>query len=198
MSNSDIEIEEKAITGILEKMEQLPQYGAIAPRMINADGSKADLRAVPLGYKRLFLQFFVSRFDRKMQDELQANEYGIIEQTFLPGSFFICRTEALIKCRLFDPNVFLYREEEILAERMKRKGYLLGVDDSYQYLHKHDYKAESIKKIIQGHKRVFVSERYYFRRYMHANLFQMIYVCIFEYLGLVRYIVRNEVSRRRK
>ncbi len=195
ISNSDIEVDENVISDIVTKMEQLPQYGAVAPRMINADGSIADLRVVPLGYKRLFLQFFVSRFDQKRQNELKEDKNGIVEQTLLPGSFFICRTEALIKCRLFDPNVFLYREEEILAERMKRSGYIMGVDNNRYYRHDHNYKAESIKTIIRNHKRLFVSERYYFRRYKHADLFHMLYVCLFEYLGLIRYIARSVIKR---
>ena len=86
------------------------------------------------------------------------------------GAFFVVRAVDLYKCGLFDPNTFLYMEEEILSERMK------SIDKGAYYypevtvIHAH---GVSTKKYIKNKMNniLFESEYYYYRKYMHTNLF---------------------------
>lgn len=186
ISNSDIEIDECVVKELIFDMERDSRYGAMAPMMLNNLGEIVDLQAVPLGYKRLFLLCFARHLDHKMKNTLKEDKNGIIYQEHVQGSFFICKTEAMEKCGMFDPNVFLYREEEILGRRLMKKGYFLGVDKKLSYVHNHNYETETISRIIKNRRMLFVSERYFFRRYLNANLWQMLYVCLFENIWLFR------------
>ena len=194
ISNSDIVVDEKTILSLISNLNDMPQFGALAPRMINSASGLVPLRAIPLGYKRLFLQVFISNLDKKTEHQLSVNEHGIVQQSFLPGSFFICKMEAILKCNMFDSNVFLYREEEILAERLKKKGYLVGVSNNTSFLHNHLYEKESFEKVVKGKKMEHISERYYFKKYLKASPIQMMYVNFFEFLYTVRWAIRHIIK----
>ena len=196
ISNSDIDVDENTIINLVNDLSNNKKIGAIAPRMKNADGYLVPLRYIPLGYKRLFLQVFINNLDLKNEKKLLSDENGITIQSFLPGSFFICTMEALLKCEMFDPNVFLYREEEILAKRLNEVGYLVGVDTHFSYVHNHQYNKESLAKVIRGKNMEHKSERYYFKKYMNSNIIQMLYVFIFECLYTLRWSIRHIIKNR--
>lgn len=194
ISNSDISIQENTIVKLVDSLESSEKYGALAPRMRNSEGDLVPMRAIPLGYKRLFLQLFINNLDKKTEYKLKEDEFCIVDQSFLPGSFFVCKMDALRRCGKFDPHIFLYREEEILAVRLKRVGYQVGVSNSVSYVHNHPYNKENIKKIIKGKRMEHRSERYFFREYLKATPIQMLYVSFFEFLYTIRWTIRHIIK----
>ena len=185
ISNSDIEIEEMTITKLIDLLKSHRSYGALAPRMLNEKMEKTPLRYYELDYKRLFLTCFIKSVDSFFENKITMGTGTIVDQSFLYGSFFVCRSEAMKKCDYFDSNVFLYREEEILGKRLNKAGYKLGVVTDVYYIHNHQYSKENLSIIIKNLKILQKSERYYFKYYLNANKLQMLYVCLFEYIFLI-------------
>ena len=196
ISNSDIDVDELVIQKIIEDLNANYRYGALAPLMFDKRGKPNYYRSIPLNYKRLFLRAFSFKIDKRNYDKLIVHSDGIIEQSYLPGSFFICTEEAMIACQYFDENVFLYREEEILALRMNRSGYLLGIDPSVKFIHNHQYHKESLSYHIKMIKQMNISEKYYFKEYFKANKLEMLYVDFMQKIFLLRYLIKVIVKTR--
>ena len=189
ISNSDIEVDEITIQKVIKKFELFSEFGVMAPRMLDENGNIFPMRFIEIGYKRLLLMCFIKDLDKKTERYVSQYSDNIYVQSFLPGSFFICRAKALIDCGMFDPNVFLYMEEDILSKRMRKAGYKLAVIDNLYYKHNHKYSKETLSFIIKSQKTIFLSERYFFRKYLNASYFQIIYVSILENIFLCRIII---------
>ena len=194
ISNSDIEIDEKTIQGIIEMLEEFPEFGAMAPRMLDGYGNITPLRFLETSYKRLFLSCFIKDLDKKTEKFIKNYEANIKLQSSLPGSFFICRTQALIDCNMFDTSIFLYGEEEILGRRMQNAGYKLGVVNDLYYQHNHIYSKESLSSIIRHKNLDFISEQYFFKKYLGASRFQMNYVRFFEKLYMCKHVAGHIIK----
>lgn len=195
ISNSDVEVEEITIKGVIEKLEQFPEFGAMAPKQLDSAGNIVPLRFFELGYKRLLLLCFAIGLDKKTEKYLKEYADNIYEQSFLHGSFFICRTQAFIDCDMFDTEIFLYREEEILGKRMNSIGYKLAVINNLYYKHTHKSSEEKLLSFIKQRKLEFTSERYFFRKYLNASKLQIIYVYILEKLMLCRLIIKHIILK---
>lgn len=171
ISNSDIEITEDTAEKLIEKMNQNPEYGILAPRMYTYTGEPAELRYIPLGYKRAFLRIFKG-VDSKSEKKVSCND-GIYNQSFVPGSLFITSRKAISECDYFDKNVFMYREEEILAQRMSQAGYKVGIVKGLKYTHLHRYDLMNTKDYLKMYRQEFASERYFFKKYKNAGAMQI-------------------------
>ena len=150
------------------------------------------LRFIKLGYLRILLRVIVPEktIDRMTQQFCKKTE-NIIQQSFLPGSFFISKTNALQDCGGFDERIFLYREEEILGKRLEKVNYIEAVVSDCYFIHKHDYKAENAEIIYKRNIIAMKSEQLYFREYLNSNRLQMMYVILIEKIYIfTRYIAQ--------
>ena len=183
ISNNDVAVKKQSVEYLCERLYKNRKYGALAPVMLDSKGNRVPLRYLDLGYLRLFLRIFVSEtsLDAKYQNKLKAHD-GIIEQTFLPGSFFAVNSKAMQEAGLFDENTFLYREEEILGKRFERAGHKEGVLVDIYYQHNHKYHSESVANKKKSLKMALDSEKYYFFTYVCNTRFEKIYVLIEEKL----------------
>lgn len=181
ISNSDVYIQEDDLEKTVRKMIQYPDFGILAPRMINADETVVNPHVGDLNYKTLFNRLFLREKQRdKHWEKKIIKRDNIIMQNFVPGSFFVVSAEAISKCEYFDENIFLYREEEILGKRMEKAGFEIGLLEDAFFHHNHHYRKETAKKKLYALKIALKSEKYYFRVYKKANKFQMLYVSIFQ------------------
>lgn len=186
ISNSDIEIDEETIVKLSENLNEYKNIlGAIAPRMKNEFHKVIPLRYIPLNFLRIFLRiFFSENFIDRCSERFIEHDKNIYYQSFLPGSFFMVNTEAMLRSGCFDENIFLYREEEILGKRMNEKGFKLGILHDRFYIHNHKYSSESLKYLTKHLEMVFKSEKYYFDKYINSSIYSHITVAIFQKLYL--------------
>ena len=187
ISNNDIEVSKQALDYLFKGLMENREYGALAPVMLDANGKRVPLRYINLGYLRIFLRIFLSETNIDKRTEKKLCEHnGIIDQTFLPGSFFVVSRKAIEAANYFDENTFLYREEEILGKRLLRSGYKEGVLNSIMYKHNHRYHEESVKQKKKSLRVALNSEKYYFDTYICKTRFEHAYVIVTEqlfYLG---------------
>ncbi len=194
ISNSDVDFEDEVIQKLVKKFEDDRNYAALAPKMVQSDGTILPLRYIDMGAKRIVLRVVIPGLDAKYEKYLKA-ENGIYNQSFLPGSFFMVNGLAMRRCGYFDPNVFLYREEEILGQRLMRKGDKLGVVDGLIYIHNHRYSKQTFRQVLAMQKYSMKSERYFFRKYLKYKGLMMIHVYIWQLLFICRELCKAAIKK---
>ena len=181
ISNPDIDISEKALNHSLEVIDNDEDIGVIAPRMFNKDNK--PIRRSSWKIRTFWLDIIHSTrllellFYKKLRNgEYLEKEYEkeILEVEAISGAFFIIRAELLKQIGYFDENVFLFYEEDILAQKVKQSGYNTVSLNSEKFIH---YESQTIGKTFSYYKKVkqlFKSKMYYHRKYNNINFFQIV------------------------
>lgn len=196
IANSDICIASQTLTALIHTMQSHREYGVLAPAMYDNEGKMVELRTIPLDFKRAWRRLFRG-LDKDSLKVLPCVD-GIVNQSMVSGSFFIASAEAMKDCGYFDPNIFLYREEEILGERMKRAGYKLGVIANLRYIHLHDYTKTPLLAYCKQLKQECISERYFFKKYLGCNNGGMTLLVILQLLfvvSILKSVLKNKLIK---
>ena len=88
---------------------------------------------------------------------------------WVQGSFFIMRTSDFMEIDMFDPNTFLYGEEPILAEKLKRIHKRMYFYPKVSILH---YEGGTILKENTNYRSLYMamqSNCYYYHKYLGYN-----------------------------
>jgi hypothetical protein len=192
ISNPDIEIEEKAIKHCLDILENNKNVAVIAPRMFNKENhpirrSSWKIRTFWLDFvhstRVLELLFYKILRNGEYSEKEYENE--ILKVEAISGAFFIIRYDVLKDIGLLDENVFLFYEEDILAKKIKEKGFETVSLNSEKFIH---YESQTIGKSLNYYrkmKQLFKSKMYYHKNYNNINIVQVI---IYEILNICRKI----------
>ena len=173
-SNNDIEINSKdCISVLISRLNEDRRIGAIGPRIISLDGSYQLPHDTPITiYRQIgWMLFPFLRKKRKKTGDKEKKGIDIIPPSrftyWVQGSFFVMRTKDFIDAGMFDPNTFLYAEEPIMAEKLKRIGKQMYFENSVEVLH---YEGGTIVEKYgnkQSRRMVMESNCYYYKEYMH-------------------------------
>ena len=109
--NPDAEMEPGAVEQLVAAADRYPTAAIIAPAILNADGTRIVSHNVGL-----FDQAHISGKSRQPPD-------GDICADFLSGAVLMVRTVAFREVGGFDPNIFLYFEDDDLCLKLRRAGY---------------------------------------------------------------------------
>ena len=112
-------------------------------------------------------------------------EQELLEVEAISGSFFIIKSEVLDEIGLFDENIFLFYEEDILAKKLLNRNYKTICLNSEKFIH---YESQTIGKTFSYYKKMkqmYKSKIYYHKNYNNINIVQKF---IFELLFLIRNI----------
>ena len=192
IANPDVFFEEKAVTAIIELLKKDTSIGMAAPRMVSHGGTRT-LPAWKLpGKREMYLNNFMllRKCLRLLEYQKSCFKKKICEVDVLPGSLLFCRTEVMREVGYFDKDTFLYGEENILAFKMKEKGYrnILMTQIHYDHLHGKTIQKEitSVRKrfylCLQGYK-------VYTRKYLKMNWMETMVFSFTFCLGVWNYLV---------
>ena len=112
-------------------------------------------------------------------------ETELLEVEAISGAFFAIKSNVLREIDMFDENVFLFYEEDILAKRLAEKEYKTISLNSEKFIH---YESQTIGKTFNYYKKMrqlFVSKMYYHKNYNNINIFQVV---IYHILNICRKI----------
>lgn len=147
ISNPDIFITEKDLISLLKIAKSDEKIGALAPMMKikNFDSLKISAWKQP-GYFYDYLASvpFFRRFSEKIiryKRSCFSNE--LMQVDVIPGSFILMPKLLLKDGIKFDERFFLYCEERILCEKIRKAGYKIMVATNLNYDH---FESISIKK----------------------------------------------------
>ena len=80
----------------------------------------------------------------------------------------VVKAEAFRKVGRFDSNTFMFAEEMILSELLKRQGYSYYFYDEYTVLHDHGASVKKAMSVLRGYEKAFESICYYYVQYRNT------------------------------
>lgn len=156
LCNSDILFDEEMISACIKCLDEHPTIGAVSTRQKNIDQIEVTSAwTYPKYWNEIkFCFYFFRKFILSNQNE---NVYPVKEELqqvdVLSGCFSVYPMEALEKCGMYDENVFLYNEENIISKRLHKAGYTLCRLNNYFYIHAHSRKpgkpSTDFNKLLQ-------------------------------------------------
>lgn len=202
ISNPDIEITEDAIKHCLNVIDNDEDIGIIAPRMYNKDNK--PIRRSSWKIRTFWLDVIHSTrllevlFYKKLRNgEYLENDYKneILEVEAISGAFFIIRAEILKQIGYFDENVFLFYEEDILAQNIRQSGFITVSLNSEKFIH---YESQTIGKTFSYYnkiKQLFSSKMYYHITYNKINGFQKLLFYILNIFRKIELLIEIPVRK---
>lgn len=190
VSNPDIEISREAIKETIEFLEENKKAGVAAPMMLDSKDKRIRrcswkfrtfARDVVHSSRILELLCYKVLKDGEYADTDYENES--LQVDCISGAFFIIKKNVYHEINGFDENVFLFYEEDILAERLKEKGYFSFSLNNVSFKH---YESQTIGKTFSYYKKVrelYSSKMYYHKTYTKINKGQEF---VFKFLRVVR------------
>jgi len=174
-SNADISLEKQNefLKKIVLIYNKHPNIGIMAPNIYNLDGvyqnpfkeirfSKKEIFKMKLFYLTNFykLYYFIRIYllyniitklaKKKAINNIKKNKLKKSSYIYAPHGSFLIFTPAYFKYyKGFDENTFLYCEEFILAERLRKKNLKCFFESSLKVLHK---ESKSTDKIVKNYK----------------------------------------------
>ena len=176
-ANNDIVFTDPDVADALAaKLAALPDCGVIGPKVVGLDGSLQSpypyrsfrQRHIAIYWSNLFMS---SEKHREKYETVPESPEGPCYQ--VSGCFFMARGEDWRACGGMDPNTFLYAEEGILAERMKRIGKGEWYLPAVSVLHEHEATTAKYFDSLERRKMAFGSDCYYYRTYMGTPRWQI-------------------------
>ena len=174
ISNNDVKIIDKnVLVELIKGIESDPRYAWAGPRVIGPDGKEQgpfpELKIseyffeMGIFYPFYFL-FLRRKHHKRFKKQLETFRSGLLEPTWIMGCFFILKNKAAYEVDFLDENTFLYVEENILSEKLHRKGYNLKYIPLIMILHNHHY---FVKRTINFELEYFAinSQLYYWKNY---------------------------------
>ena len=190
ISNADIEVETTAIDKCLLVMEDDKTVGIIAPRMYNSAHKPIRRSCWKIRTFALDVIHSTRLLELLFYKKLRAGEYSdeeykkeLLQVEAISGAFFIVRHDAFKKANYFDENVFLFYEEDILAQKMKENGYKVFCRNDVKFIH---YESKTIGKTLSYYRKIkqlYTSKMYYHEKYNKINKLQ---IFIFQVLNICR------------
>lgn len=181
ISNPDIEVSEDAIKHCLEVINSDEKVGVISPRMLNKEGNpirrsswKIRTFGLDVVHSTRILELLFYGILRNGEYSSKEYEKEELEVEAISGAFFIIRANVMKEIGLLDENVFLFYEEDILAHRLKEKGYKTISLNTEKFIH---YESQTIGKVLSYYrkmKQMFISKMYFHKTYNKINLLQII------------------------
>lgn len=190
IANTDVEFGEELVRKILEDFEANEQYGVLAGLQLAPGGKesshpfwgcKATVRDFLL--RRIGQLFIIGRVfhinpdTHYIKEQLNNNE-TIFQVGAVEGSLFFIRTELFKTMGLFDDNVFLYWEEDIISNKILKTKYCVCVDPTVSYIH---YGGQTTKKLFSNIKKVKLANKsssYYLKTFISNNVLIILLNCI--------------------
>lgn|GEM_PF-484323 len=193
-SNNDIEIPgPETLSQLITQLQRLPDVACIGPRVLGLDGQDQSplYEPIPLAEVTCMELFSPPVCRLFMPRPRRPGPPGPPREGYcytVMGCFLLVRAEDFVAAGRFDPGTFLYREEEILSERLlrlRKRAYFLP---SAVVRH---HGGKTISRYIdygQVNRLHFESTCYYYRNYRQANDLQ---------IALLRFAKRVSLTRAR-
>ena len=174
-ANNDIRLVDlDTVDRMAAKLKSLDEAGALGPKVVGLDGRLQSPepfisfwdRHVAL-YWRNLLPFKSKPF---WVEYSQTAEEGYHYR--VSGSFFMVKAEDYFACGEMDPNTFLYSEEMILSERLRKIGKGVYYYPEVSVVHAHGATTRKYYDKVRIRELKYQSEKYYYKTYIGTPKWQ--------------------------
>ncbi len=107
------------------------------------------------------------------------------------GCIFAVDGKVLEEIGYFDENTFLYYEEQILSQKLKKQNQKVAVDNEVIVIHNHSVTINQNMNQIKKYKQLKESQRYFVKNYLQASRFQVFLLDMTKYGFLILLYIKN-------
>ena len=166
--NPDVRLPDGFIENMIRYLEQDSQLAMVTGIMI-LNGT-VDFSSIAWKLPKRFDDVFLNSILLKLlynpcKYSKLTNHSNVLPNVFyvdvIPGSCFIIRSDVFKEVGYFDEGTFLYAEERILANKVKRLGFKVGLSISDYYFHNHSSNNTSLKRGLFHLYHLYRSRLYY-------------------------------------
>jgi len=178
-TNNDIRfIDSDAADRLASKLLSLPEAGMIGPRVVGLDGKLQSPdpfisfwdKHIWIYWSNLFYgKGHKIRHFRQDYSEKAAEGYHYK----VMGSFLMAKADDFFACGMMDPLTFLFAEETILAERMKKIGKKVYYYPEVSVLHEHGNTTRKHFDELKIRQLKLESDSYYYHHYIGTPYWQI-------------------------
>lgn len=194
LANPDVIVDEKTINEMFLFLKNHSDYAIVAPLMTNPKGVIQYNTAFKLPSLWQFLMSFEILSSRTFKPfyykQLENLPKPFCDVDALAGSLFMMDAEKMIRYGMFDENVFLYCEEQILGVKFRKAKQKIAMLTSEKYIHNHSVSiSKSYKKSFDKNVLLNKSKTYLLKTYYHANPLVLVFAKFLVALNLVESFV---------
>jgi GT2 family glycosyltransferase len=179
ITNNDIRIEDDSLLSeMLKRYEKLESPAFVSPVMfVNSKVSrKYSAWKLPSKTKEILDSTYLFKFLgypylKMFYYKINPNSNVILKVDCLPGSFFMGKSSVFKAINYFDEQTFLYFEETILGNRVKKNNLINYLFQDLKYDHHSSQSIDKYFNNVKKHKLLLISRCYYWKHYMDGNTF---------------------------
>ena len=174
ISNPDVIFENDFVSEIKQLFVLNPDYAVISGKMELPNPPKTNkVKRIRSNLREKFFKWAENFNKGKMiYKTTQHNDSAnLVTVKHLAGSLYFIRSDDFLAMGMFDENVFMYCEEDILSYKIQKLGKKLGRADYIEFIHEHNYGNENYSNIMRlkllyyGHKSIL----HLFKNYICEN-----------------------------
>jgi GT2 family glycosyltransferase len=148
----------------------------VGPKLIDSYGKEISL------ISKMNIINAVIDYNPKYSDSISKNVYATI------GCCLFIDILKFKQINFLDERTFLYREEQILAEKLIKNKMLWFVIPGINVIHNHVRKVQNPKKLLAHKIHEFNSTKIYFKEYLnYKNIYVFIYSILFFFKTILHY-----------
>lgn len=219
IANPDVVFDNEFVRRVKILFDEYPDYAVITGLMTNSEGyvsshifHEKDTASKFLRAGLCSLTAFMSPFTIKLQkifhvqppevykqyiDKHRINDSELVEVMSTHGSLFFARVKDFQAIGLFDENVFMYYEEEILSAKIYRSGKKVGVAPEIKFVHHGIHQVSrnpyDILPLIKSRYYDTSSKIYYFNNFVSDNKFLQACHSLLSRLGMLSSFVAQVI-----
>ena len=192
ISNPDIYINEEDIKGCVSFLDKHNNVAICAPKMIMRNGLEHPISGWQLRSIRGDMwdsSILLTRIVKRSHIEMYPSEYmkqKEIKVDCVAGSFFIIRNTVLKEVNYFDEKTFLYFEEDILGNKIKKLGYDNYILNDYHFTHMESVSVDSSMPSYKKYMNLQKSKIYYHKTYNdNCSFIKLLFLIVVTYTHFI-------------
>ncbi|WP_207647747.1 glycosyltransferase [Clostridium estertheticum] len=192
IANPDVSFENSLIEDIKIAFIRNEKYAVLSGIMLDGSGNpnKVSFWNIPSFLEDIFDCIYLFRaIKRKLKVFKVDKTRKIMDVQVVPGSFFGIKSEVFELVGGFDENTFLFYEENILASKIMKHGYLEGILTYNSYCHLHSVSIKKSLSVIKTHLIHLKSKFYYQSAYNKVNNINKVILFVFMGYSLIETII---------
>jgi N-acetylglucosaminyl-diphospho-decaprenol L-rhamnosyltransferase len=170
--NTDAFVAADTLPKTVEFMEAHPECGVLGARLVGEDGSlQPSCRYFPTPWNVFLATTGLKRFvpGARLVDDMSWDHGSVRECDWVPGCYYLLRSDVVARIGLFDPRYFLYYEEVDHCQAVRKAGWTVTYFPYTSVVHIGGESARNEGRLSLGGRQISVlqieSELLYFRKH---------------------------------
>ena len=192
ISNPDITVSDSTIGRLKKDLDDNEDIAVVAPAIKQLGETIRGWRLPNKKHEILSnINFYHRKIEKRLKYPDQKYNGNLTKVEVVSGCFFMIRNDIFKLIGYFDEGTFLYYEENILGQKLKRINRKSFIDNGVEVSHNLSVSVDKSFNTINKYKILKQSQKYYCKYYLKFNFFDNILLGLTYRISLVvAYIVR--------